>query len=206
MKGAVRLTLSAFGAITGMAGLEHGVGELLQGNVAPEGIIIQSWPNIEVYEILAGEPAMTLIPNLLLSGVLTVIMSIIIMAWSIKFIEKKNGGRILVLLSALLLLVGGGFGPPIIGCVIGLIATRIDSPLKLVEGKSSFGKMWPVLLASSIVGYLSLWPGLVILSYYISLEGALAGQLTLVAFALLALAILSGFAYDSMMSNKMPAD
>lgn len=41
----LRLTCSTIGAIIGIAGLEHGVGEVLQGNEAPKGLSIKSWPN-----------------------------------------------------------------------------------------------------------------------------------------------------------------
>lgn len=52
---ALRVSVSTFGTILGIAGLEHGVGEILQGNVVPESIFIQSWPNEQLYEILIGE-------------------------------------------------------------------------------------------------------------------------------------------------------
>jgi hypothetical protein len=51
---ATRLTVSTFGAIAALAGIEHGIGEVLQGNKAPEGIMILSWPDSELFEILAG--------------------------------------------------------------------------------------------------------------------------------------------------------
>ena len=119
MKDEARKTVSTFGAIVGIAGLEHGVGEILQGNIPTNGLVIESWPNIEAYEILAGEPAMTIIPNLLLSGILTVMISIIFILWAVKYVDRRKGGLVLILLSLLLLLIGGGFGPPIMGSIIG---------------------------------------------------------------------------------------
>ena len=203
MKNATRTTTSTFGAITGIAGLEHGVGAILQGNVAPSGIVFESWPDIEAYEVLAGEPAMTIIPNLLLAGILTVIVSIILMIWAVRYIEKKNGGRILIILSFILLLVGGGFGPPIIGFFVGWIGTRMNSPPSWLAGRSSFGKLWPILFVASIIGYFSLWPGLVILSQIVPAELLPVAQLTLFSFSTLILAILSGFSYDSIKRNNM---
>ena len=32
-----------FGSLIGIGGLQHGVGEVLQGNVAPDGLVINSW-------------------------------------------------------------------------------------------------------------------------------------------------------------------
>ena len=201
MKNATRVTVSTYGTILGIAGLEHGAGEILQGNVAPSGIVIESWPDIEAYEILAGEPAMTIIPNLLLSGILTVIVSIILMVWAVKHIEKNSGGRVLILLSFILLLVGGGFGPPIMGFIVGWAGTRINSSLNWVAGRSSFGKLWPIMFVAGIIGYFSLWPGLVILSQFFPAESLPIVQLTLFSFSTFILALLSSFAYDSMNGN-----
>lgn len=194
---ATRTTLSTFGAIVGVAGLEHGVGEILQGNVAPNGFVIESWPDVQAYEVLVGEPAMTIIPNLLLSGVLTIILSIILTIWAVMHIEKKNGGRILILLSFILLLVGGGFGPPIIGFILGTAGTKMKSPPDWKAGRAILARLWPFLFVAGIIGYLSLWPGLVILSQFITAEALPTAHLTLFSFATLVLAILSGFAYDT---------
>jgi len=36
-RSATRITVSTFGAVMGLEGIEHGIGEVLQGNAAPEG-------------------------------------------------------------------------------------------------------------------------------------------------------------------------
>ncbi|MBA7581700.1 hypothetical protein ES708_23609 [subsurface metagenome] len=197
MKNATRVTVSTYGTILSIAGLEHGVGEMLQGSITPSGIMIESWPDIEAYKILAGEPAMTIIPNLLLSGILTMIVSIILMIWAVKHIEKKNGGQVLILLSLILLLIGGGFGPPIMGFIVGWAGTKINSPLRWSAGRSTFGKIWPFIFVASIIGYFSLWPGLVILSQFFPAASLPVTQLTLFSFSTLILALLSSFAYDN---------
>lgn len=75
----------------------------------------------------AGEPAITIIPNFLLTGILAIIMGIIVTIWSAAFIERKNGGLILILLSIIMLLFGGGIVPVIIGVIGGIIGTRIKT-------------------------------------------------------------------------------
>ena len=40
MRNATKVTVSTFGALAGLAGLEHGIGETLQGNRAPDGVTI----------------------------------------------------------------------------------------------------------------------------------------------------------------------
>jgi len=61
MRNATRVTVSIIGAIVGLMGIEHGIGEALQGNIAPSGLVISSWPGSEFFRILAGEPAMTVV-------------------------------------------------------------------------------------------------------------------------------------------------
>jgi len=42
-RNAARIVASIFGVLAGLGGLTHGIGEVLQGNVAPSGIVINSW-------------------------------------------------------------------------------------------------------------------------------------------------------------------
>jgi len=117
-----RAAASIIGIFAGLGGASHGPGEILQGNIAPSGIVIEAWPELTV---LRGEPAMTIIPNFLVTGVLTIIFGLIVAVWSAKFVQRKNGGLVLVLLSIIMLLVGGGLFPPVFGVVAGIIGTRI---------------------------------------------------------------------------------
>jgi len=117
-----RAAASIIGIFAGLGGAFHGPGEILQGNIAPSGIVIEAWPDLTV---LAGEPAMTIVPNFLVTGVLTIICGLIVAVWSAKFVQRKNGGLVLVLLSIMMLLVGGGLFPPVFGVVAGIIGTRI---------------------------------------------------------------------------------
>jgi hypothetical protein len=118
-----RLAASAVGVFGGLGGASHGLGEMLQGNVAPSSLVIEAWPELTA---LQGEPAMTVIPSFLVSGILTVIVGVLVAVWAAKFVQRKNGGLVLILLSILMLLVGGGLFPPVFGAVAGIIATRIN--------------------------------------------------------------------------------
>src|SRR3990172_11908219 len=104
MRSARKIVASAFGVIVGLAGLEHGVGEILQGNVAPPGLMFESWPHSGPLRIMAGEPAMSVFPSLLLSGILTVLVSLATIVWSAAFLGSRHGAFVLMLLSVLLLL------------------------------------------------------------------------------------------------------
>jgi len=77
--------------------------------------------------VVAGELALTLLPNLLFSGILTVIIALVLCIWSIAFVQRRGGGLVLILLSVMLLLTGGGLGPPLIGVILGIAALRMHS-------------------------------------------------------------------------------
>jgi hypothetical protein len=117
-----RAAASIIGIIAGLSGASHGFGEILQGNVTPSGIVIQAWPGLTD---LGGEPAMTIVPSFLVTGVLGIIFGLIVTVWAAALVQRKNGGLVLILLSIVLLLVGGGFFPPGFGVIAGIIGTRI---------------------------------------------------------------------------------
>lgn len=149
MRSATRVTVSIIGAIVRLMGIEHGIGEALQGNIAPSGLVISSWPGSEFFRILAGEPAMTVAPNLLVTGILAIFVSLMFLVWTTVFVERKNAGLVLILLSIVMLLVGGGFGPPMLGIIVGAAATRINAPLTWwrahlsVSLRRFLGQLWP---------------------------------------------------------------
>ena len=122
-----RIASSAIGVFGGLGGASHGPGEMLQGNIAPDGLVIEAWPELTV---LAGEPAMTIIPSFLITGLLTLIVGLIVAVWAAKFVQRKNGGLVLILLSIIMLLVGGGLFPPVFGVVAGVIRMRIKPSSK----------------------------------------------------------------------------
>ncbi|NIS82910.1 MAG: hypothetical protein GTO14_22525 [Anaerolineales bacterium] len=58
----------------------------------------------------ACEPAMTVIPNFLVTGILAVSLGLVTVVWAAAFVQRQWGGAILALLSFRLLLFGGGLG------------------------------------------------------------------------------------------------
>jgi len=117
-----RATASIIGVFAGVTGTSHGPGEMLQGNKAPSGVMIEAWPELTS---LGGEPAMTIVPSFLITGILAIILGLVVTVWAAVFVQKKNGGVVLILLSIIMLLVGGGIVPPIFGIAAGVIGTRI---------------------------------------------------------------------------------
>jgi hypothetical protein len=198
-----RIFASTFGAIIALAGLEHGIGEILQGNVSPQSIMILSWPNAEFFRSLGGEPAMTLIPSYLISGIVTLLVSLALLVWAIGFVQRKYGGWGMILLSIVLLLVGGGMFPPVFGILIGAVATRINAKAASQKGSSSVGfryflaSLWPWFYAACILSWLLLIPGVPLIARFTK------GDVTIVILVILLLVLstlfltmFSGFAYD----------
>lgn len=157
------ITASTFGILAGLGGIRHGIGEILQGNVAPDGVLIDSWAQGPLAVYMSGEPGMTVVPNMLITGILATIISTAVVVWSGRFVQRKNGGRVLIILSTLMLLFGGGFGPPIIGLLAGAAGSLIHSPLtewrsRLPEGlRSFFAMLWPWIFTISAINSIFLF-------------------------------------------------
>ncbi len=202
---ATSIFVAAFGALVGVAGIEHGIGEALQGSIAPDGPMILSWPGPGLFSILGGEPALTIVPNLLVSGILTIFFSLFFLAWAVLFVQRKHGGLVLILLSVVMLLVGGGIFPPVFGIIIGVVATRIHAPLTFWRARLPVGlrlflaKLWPWSLAAGLIAWLSMFPGMLLLAYFFGMDQNPDLLLTLVLcmVGFFFLTIVAGFAYDS---------
>jgi hypothetical protein len=156
MRKATRIVAATLGVLAGIAGLGHGVTEILQGNVHPASFMFASIgaPCVPDVAWHACEPAMTLLPNLLIAGILTVLLGLLIVLWSVAFIQHRHGGSLLILLSVVMLLLGGGFFPPLIGIAAGIAGTRINKPSgdKPAGSLSRFAaKLWPWPLAILVV-------------------------------------------------------
>lgn len=203
MKNATRIFTSTFGAIMALAGIEHGIGEVLQGNVAPGGLMFPSWSDSPFFRSLGGEPAMSVIPNLLVTGILAILVSLALLIWVLFFVQRKHGGLVMILLSIAMLLVGGGIFPPVLSAMIGAVATQIQSPLNgwrslPLAFRHFLEKAWPWSFAACILAWLGMFPGLALLGYFFGVDDP-AFILTLLSLALVLLlvTVLTGFARDS---------
>ncbi|WP_345207498.1 hypothetical protein [Fodinibacter luteus] len=196
------------GLLCAAVGVEHGLGAIEQGTEAPPGLVFRSWPDAAAFDALGGEPALTLVPNLLVTGVLAVLISVAIGAWTIWGAHHPRWGAGLVALSVLQLICGGGFGPPIIGLVAGLLATRVDHTWATPGGRATnlAARLWPWPLVLAVASFLMLVPGfqfLFAVSGPVSPE--LVGPVTLAAFASTALAVFSARSSDRVAGRAAPA-
>ena len=157
------------------------------------------WPH-------GNEPAFTLIPNFLITGIAAMLVGLTIIVWSLGFVHRKNGSTILFLLFVLLLLVGGGVAQILFFPWIWLVSTRINQPLiwwrKILPDKiqKPLGKLWLWCLIISSV--------LLVFALEIAVTGFVPGMsdpdavvtVMLICLAsevvILPLTFISGFAHD----------
>jgi hypothetical protein len=151
---------------------------------------------------MSGEPAMTIIPNYFVTGLLAIFFSCVFL---IVIMRSRLDGKAISILFALLflmLLTGGGFGPPILGIIAVLIAIKRDSPLKLWEKLPSnlhtvLSRLWPWSFGLCLLGWLMLFPGAALIAFFTGVDNALLMILPiLVAFAFIPITLLLGFSRD----------
>ena len=196
---ATRITVTAQGELAAAVGVEHGLGAIAQGTGSPPGLVFQSWPDAASFDVLDGEPAMTMIPDLLVTGILAVLISVALGIWTVRVARHPRWGLGLLALSALLLLCGGGFGPPLLGMVAGLLATRVGHTWSTPYGHATevAARFWPWPLVAAIASFVLLVPGLPLLY---AAQGPVApelvGLLVLIAFTSTGAAVVVARAHD----------
>jgi hypothetical protein len=206
MNKATRVIVATLSVVFGISGMSHGFFEALQGNTPTGSMYISAigeahrmWPH-------GNEPAFTLIPNFLITGIAAMLVGLTIVVWSLGFIHRKNGSTILLLLFVLLLLVGGGVAQILFFPWIWLVSTRINKPLmwwrKILPDKiqKPLGRLW---LWCLIIGSV-----LLVFALEIAVTGFVPGMsdpdavvtVMLICLAaevvILPLTFISGFAHD----------
>lgn len=90
---ATRIYASTLGILVGLAGVKHAFLEFLQGNVRPDGIMIDATgPEQRLWES-ATETALTIIPSFLISGILSMIIGVLVAIWAYAYVDRKLGGK-----------------------------------------------------------------------------------------------------------------
>ncbi len=198
MRKATQTVATWLGIAAGIAGLEHGYFEILQGSTRPQGLMIASMGSPCDPEMAwnACEPAMTIIPNFLITGILAVFLGLTIFVWSVGFIQRKRGGAALILLSVTLLLFGGGLFPPLIGVIAGVAGMQINKPFTRKPGNivCFAAKLWPYPLVTLMVWLLGQFP----VGYFFndSLKSIMYFGMFLI-LTMLPLSVYTGYACDA---------
>ncbi len=165
MKNPLSITTTILGMYAGLIVIQHGIFEILQGSRAPDGLMFNAigLPCQPETVWHACYPAMTLIPNLMITGIAAVLMGMGIVIWAALFVGYKLGWLVLGMLSALALLVGGGFVPVFIGMVAAIASRSLGRHLG--PSRLAFlSVVWPWLLV-----LMALWlPGSWLLGYFFS--------------------------------------
>jgi hypothetical protein len=204
MRSASRITVSTFGALMGLAGIEHGIGEVLQGNVHAEGLMFPSWPDSAFFRMVSGEPAMSVIPNMLTTGVLALLFSTAYVILAVGFPHIKKVPLAMMVLAVGMLLFGGGLFPPVLAFIMGLVAARIHARKRWWADKAPaglqrfFARAWGWIFALCALAWLALFPGLNLLGYSFGVENeALTMAIILLALVTLVLTVISAYAHDA---------
>ena len=199
MRKATRTVAMYFGVLAGIAGIEHGIFEVLQGNAIPTSLMIASMgpPCVPEKVWNACEPAMTVIPNFMVTGILAIIIGLAVLVWAAACLRRKNGGVVLILLSIALLLFGGGIFPPLIGIIGGATGMKINAPQSRKPAGGFvrvLAKLWPGTLVVFVVWILGQW----VVGYFFNdfLQKNMLASLLLILI-LLPLAPLSAYAQDA---------
>ena len=202
MNKATRTLYLTLGILAGIMGIEHGIGEVLQGDRSTAGVFILSWPDTAFFEIMSGEPAMTIIPNYLVTGLFAIFFSSVFLVVLIKFDPNAKAIAALMILLVLMLLTGGGFGPPILGLIAVLIALKTNSPLKIwsrlpAKFHRVLSMLWPWSFGLCLTGWLMLFPGASLIAFFTGLDHALVMIAPiLIAFGSIPITLLLGFSRD----------
>jgi hypothetical protein len=206
MNRATRTIVSTIGVILGVAGMNHGFFEALQGSAPTGGLIIQAIGPGQRMWVHGTEEAFTLVSNYLLTGVLAMVVSLVIMVWSVGFIHTRRGPTIFLLLFMLLFLVGGGIGQVLFFLPAWAASRKINSPLEWwgkalpPRRRKTLARVWPFTLAAGAVGFL--------MALWLAITGILPGEMDadttlyttwlilLAAWVLNLVSFVSGFAAD----------
>jgi hypothetical protein len=205
---ATRIVASTFGVLAGIPGIAYGIFEILHGNIATDSIAINAIdPTITIWKD-GPVSALSIIPNYLVTGILSIIFSIIVIIWAIAFIQTNRGWIIWFFLSIAQFIVGGGTAQIMLVPLVCLIASQINSSLSWwqlhlsINLRKILARYWVWLFIISLILYF--------LHYTIPIVNGLTGtfngmsdpNLGLIigysAIAPFVLTVITGFVHDSL--------
>jgi hypothetical protein len=159
MNRATKTIVSTISIILAIAGLAHGIPEVLQGNAPTEGLIIQAiGPEMNLW---GTEEAFTLLPTYLSTGLVAIGLSLALIVCSVGFLHTKRSATVLGLLFVGLFLFGGGIAAQVMFApFVWAAARQINRPLDwwrkvLPEGiRPALATLWPFTLALGSLSFL----------------------------------------------------
>jgi hypothetical protein len=142
---AIHVIGSTIGVLFGLSGINHGFFEFLQGNAPTDGLVIHAIGEAQRYWLHGTEDAFTVVPNFMISGILSMFIGVLIVVWSVRYLRSRHGTTVFLILFILLFLTGGGIGQLAIFLPAWAFLTRMDKPLT----------WWKKVLPESIWPFLS---------------------------------------------------
>ncbi len=112
-----RLYVIIQGILGGLIAMIHGLAEVLQGNRPTGG----NW--------LVSIGAFTLIQNFLATGIATLLVSLVLLVWTVGWIHTRHGATVFLGIGIILFLVGGGVAQVLFFLIAWAVATQIRRPL-----------------------------------------------------------------------------
>jgi hypothetical protein len=179
MNNPLRITTAFLGIYAGVITIQHGIFEIFQGNTAPDGLMFNAiGPPCQPETVWhACFPALTLIPNLLVTGIAAIVIGATLMLWALFFVQHRHGIWMLGFLSILLLLVGGGF-VPVFSAMVAAISSRGLGRSPSHHRLAFLTKLWPWPLV-----LMTLWlPGSWLLGHFFSAAMLSASGLLFLGF------------------------
>lgn len=123
------LTAAVLSTALAVAGFHHGLFEALQGNAPTPGAFINSIGPAHVRWKHGTDPALTVLPTFLATGLASMAVSVVIAVWSFTGLRTANGATVLLALFVVLTLVGGGIGHILFFVTVWAYATRVRRPV-----------------------------------------------------------------------------
>jgi hypothetical protein len=158
---ATRVTATVIGVFFGLfSGVNHGLFEVLQGNTPTDGLVINAIGEAQRFWLEGTEPAFTILPNFMITGIASMIVGLAIIIWSLWFLPGKYGRTVFLGLFILSFLVGGGIGQVAFFIPAWAFATRMNKPLtwwKKVLPRSTWtflSGLWIVTLVLATISIL----------------------------------------------------
>ncbi|MBN2501739.1 MAG: hypothetical protein JXB38_13240 [Anaerolineales bacterium] len=155
---ATRITATWGGVFFGLlSGVNHGIFEILQGSAPTSGLVFNAIGEAQRFWPGGTEPAFSLIPNYLVTGIVSIIVGLAIVVWSLWFLPTKHGRTVFLGLFILSFLVGGGMGQAFFFIPTWAFATRMGKPLtwwrKVLPRRTwpFLSKLWIVALVGAFI-------------------------------------------------------
>jgi hypothetical protein len=155
--GATRFIASTLGALVGIGSIDHGLLECLQGSHPTPGLIVNALGTGIRWTIWkqGGEGAFTLIPNFFMTGLIATLLGLLMIVWSIRYIQLPHGPAVFLSFGVASFLTGGGVAQILLFTLTWGVATRIGASLAfwrwLIPRSICpvFGRVWPWTLVAS---------------------------------------------------------